>query len=647
MPRFNRHKVATAFRMSASRGRVRAFARDRHGNIAMIFSLALVPLVGGIGAAVDYSRATDKRAALQLAVDSAAIAGARQMPKGEAEVKSAVAAFMKGNMPAGYKDFPYKLEISQVDKRVIVSIDVAVPVTFMKAFGKDVVTVGAKSEARSGVENTEIVLALDTTGTMRNHMPALKQGAKDLVRLLFDARVASDDIKIGVVPYVASVNLGNHASRMSWMDVNARAKYHGENFRNFSFKDSRCYPPPPPPEPEPPVRMTGAKPPAPPVEPEPQSRPEPPAKKEEEPKKPKKPWSPDLGSLDHVPTKAMSFAGFTGSDIEAGINILLNAIGPNKANAGPWTYSVMDTSTPIVCPGRTTPTIVNHFDLFDGMNVRWKGCVEARPSPYDVTDQAPSSGTPDTLFVPYLWPDEADGNEYIRNDYLSDRGGVPDWADEESAEFHQAWIWKYKYGGTPNVDDTSFLTRGPNTACPDPIVPLTTSKSLIDTSLDALRAYAASGTNIAEGMAWAWRVISPGDPFPEGAPYDAKNKKFVVLMTDGINEVVPQGVDWNKSDYSAIGYAAKARLGTDKLDQITTSLDNNLTTVCKNMKDKDIKVFTILYDPVGMTRRSDIDDRLVACATKPEFAFKTVNGNDLVKSFRQIAAEIIKLRITR
>ena len=37
------------------------------------------------------------------------------------------------------------------------------------------------------------------------------------------------------------------------------------------------------------------------------------------------------------------------------------------------------------------------------------------------------------------------------------------------------------------------------------------------------------------------RVISPGAPFTEGAAYDRRNRKFIVLMTDGFNEVVPQG----------------------------------------------------------------------------------------------------------
>ena len=50
----------------------------------------------------------------------------------------------------------------------------------------------------------------------------------------------------------------------------------------------------------------------------------------------------------------------------------------------------------------------NRFELFDKMNVDWGGCVESRPYPYDVTEAAPTSANPDTLYVPYFAPDEPD-----------------------------------------------------------------------------------------------------------------------------------------------------------------------------------------------------------------------------------------------
>src|ERR1700688_4024074 len=54
--------------------RVREFFADRKGNAAIIFALATVPMVGFVGAAVDYSHANSIKAAMQAAADATALA---------------------------------------------------------------------------------------------------------------------------------------------------------------------------------------------------------------------------------------------------------------------------------------------------------------------------------------------------------------------------------------------------------------------------------------------------------------------------------------------------------------------------------------------------------------------------------------------
>ena len=50
------------------------FVRNRDGNVSLMFGLALMPVLIGSGAAIDYSRASDARAKLSNAVDSTAAA---------------------------------------------------------------------------------------------------------------------------------------------------------------------------------------------------------------------------------------------------------------------------------------------------------------------------------------------------------------------------------------------------------------------------------------------------------------------------------------------------------------------------------------------------------------------------------------------
>lgn len=55
---------------------LRWFARNQSGSTVVTFALALLPTMGLMGAALDYSRAGDARANLQSAADAAALAGA-------------------------------------------------------------------------------------------------------------------------------------------------------------------------------------------------------------------------------------------------------------------------------------------------------------------------------------------------------------------------------------------------------------------------------------------------------------------------------------------------------------------------------------------------------------------------------------------
>jgi Flp pilus assembly protein TadG len=51
--------------------------RDREGSVAATFALALVPVIGLVGAAIDYSAANRARTNLQAALDAALLAGAK------------------------------------------------------------------------------------------------------------------------------------------------------------------------------------------------------------------------------------------------------------------------------------------------------------------------------------------------------------------------------------------------------------------------------------------------------------------------------------------------------------------------------------------------------------------------------------------
>src|SRR5256714_6816288 len=56
------------------------FLRDRRGGVAPMFALAVIPLIGLTGAAIDYSRANSARTGMQAAIDATALAMAKLAP---------------------------------------------------------------------------------------------------------------------------------------------------------------------------------------------------------------------------------------------------------------------------------------------------------------------------------------------------------------------------------------------------------------------------------------------------------------------------------------------------------------------------------------------------------------------------------------
>lgn len=308
--------------------------------------------------------------------------------------------------------------------------------------------------------------------------------------------------------------------------------------------------------------------------------------------------------------------------------------------------------------GQNFATNIPRFQVFDKMSVGWRGCVEARADGLDVTDAAANPAAPNTLFVPMFAPDEPDGNnddgQSYSNNYIADDGGscspqpttctsynrrgqCSNWQKTPlPASEAQARMCKYDNALVPTG------SRGPNANCDsEAILPLTESKTEIEAKLATM--IAKGYTNIAEGMMWGWRALSPEAPFPEGRAYDTRNnQKIVVLMTDGAN-TYPAASNHNKTIYLAHGYGSSGRLGTTYTQSSYVSrMDTKTAAACANAKAAGIKIYTVAFrlesDPATLAL-------LQSCATEASMAFRASDGAALAQAFERIGSEISKLRV--
>jgi Flp pilus assembly protein TadG len=318
--------------------------------------------------------------------------------------------------------------------------------------------------------------------------------------------------------------------------------------------------------------------------------------------------------------------------------------------------------------GASAAGFTSRFDVFKNLKAlnaswTWAGCFETQPYPQNVNDTPPSASTPDSLYVPYLAPDEVDSqrmcsgsfcwntaNTAYPNNYLDDNpsscsGTVP--TDDQTLLTRAC---KYK---SPVIASTS--TNGPNGMClSQPLLRLTPSKPTLISRINALTAN--GDTNLHEGLMWGWRSLSPSAPLSDGKPYDtsstATNQKVLVLMTDGYNNWSAAANTWSRSNYEAPGYYTLSNGRMPPTNQnITTAsqsraaLDELTLQACTNAKAKGIVIYTVGFSVSSDPIDTQGQNLLQACATDKGHAFIANDGTSLVDAFNQIGIGMGKLRI--
>ncbi len=119
-------------------------AQNSEGSVATTFALSLVPLVGLMGAAVDYSAANNARTNLQMALDSALIAGAKD---GSANwTTAALNAFNANLNPKFASNVSPTFQITS-DRAYTGSVIAAVPSNFLGVLGVSGINIRATGTA--------------------------------------------------------------------------------------------------------------------------------------------------------------------------------------------------------------------------------------------------------------------------------------------------------------------------------------------------------------------------------------------------------------------------------------------------------------------------------------------------------------------
>lgn len=187
----------------------------------------IMVLLAVVGSGVDLGRAYAARTTLQNSCDAAVLAGRRAMSGGS--IDSAVTAetlkFFNFNFPQGtFGTTPFTPSITSTSgssQTVVLSAASTSPNTIMKIFGFSSIPISVTCNAKQDFVSTDVVLVLDTTGSMRDKAISSDSDTKIValrkaVLALYDQlatvqtnlQAAGMRLRYGVVPYASTVNVG-------------------------------------------------------------------------------------------------------------------------------------------------------------------------------------------------------------------------------------------------------------------------------------------------------------------------------------------------------------------------------------------------------------------------------------------------------
>jgi Flp pilus assembly protein TadG len=222
------------------------FLRDRRGSIAPLFGIAAIPLLGGVGVAVDYSRATATKAAFQAALDSTTLMLSKSAAnQSAADLQTSATSYFNAlfTRASSVQNLTLTTSYSSTGgSKVVLSGTAKLPTNFLGVLGYDHLDLNASSTATWGNTRLRVALVLDNTGSMADDgkMTALKTAAHGLLTQLQQAANSPDDVYVSVVPFNKDVNIGSSNYAASWLRWDLWEAANGACSKSKYSTQSKC-----------------------------------------------------------------------------------------------------------------------------------------------------------------------------------------------------------------------------------------------------------------------------------------------------------------------------------------------------------------------------------------------------------------------
>jgi Flp pilus assembly protein TadG len=189
----------------------RVFAGASRGNTTITFALAFIPLIGLVGAAVDYSRANSMRTQMQAATDTTALAISNNAPNQTAsDLNTAANSYFKALFT---RTDATNLQVNATytgtnGSAVVVTATASMKTNIMGLLGFHTIPLSASTTTSWGSAKLRVALVLDNTGSMTqtdingvSKISALQTASHNLLSMLQKASNKPGDVQVSIIPF--------------------------------------------------------------------------------------------------------------------------------------------------------------------------------------------------------------------------------------------------------------------------------------------------------------------------------------------------------------------------------------------------------------------------------------------------------------
>ena len=198
------------------------FWKNCKGNVAPMVGIAIIPLLGAVGAAVDYSRASATRVQFQNALDSTALMLSKTASTDTStDLQSQATNYFTAvfNRPDVQNVQVTANYSNSIGSKVDLTASATIATSFLSVLNIDHINISAATTSTWGNTRLRVALVLDNTGSMASSskMTALKTASQNLLNTLKGVATTPEDIYVSIIPFNKDVNVDPATVAQTWL----------------------------------------------------------------------------------------------------------------------------------------------------------------------------------------------------------------------------------------------------------------------------------------------------------------------------------------------------------------------------------------------------------------------------------------------